>query len=46
VVKELDYAIKGDPLQNRREGDDARLFVVGGVQGVREWLRNVTYKKI
>jgi hypothetical protein len=32
-VKELDYAIKGDPLQIRREGNDAK--VIWQWEGVR-----------
>jgi hypothetical protein len=40
-------AIKGDPLQIRREGDDANAnLLVRGIQGAREWPWNITYQNI
>jgi hypothetical protein len=33
VVEELCYAIKGDPLQIRREGDDVNVISSGRVSG-------------
>ena len=35
MVKKFDYAIKGNSLQIRRDGDDVKYkFLVGGVQSV------------